>query len=1168
MSVQRSSVDWLTGLPSMARFHELATEGAAAIRAQGEQPVAAALDLVGMKSYNTQYGREQGDVLLCMFADILAKHFGEEACSRFAEDHYYAFIPSSKADEAFEKLFDEFKKANSGQVLPVRVGAYVCDPEDDIVAVGFDRAKIACDLDRKTWESRVTWFNDDMRAAAKLRIHVLDRVDQAIDSGWVCPYYQAIVRSATGNVCGEEALARWIDPEYGELHPDQFIPVLEEAGLLQKLDIHILDCVIADMASKRLEGVPIVPVSINISLRDLGRLNVAEEVSRKADAAGLPHHLLRIEFTESASFGEPELFRSQVDDLREQGFQVWMDDFGSGYSSLNTLQEYSFDLIKLDMDFIRDIHNEKANDIVAGVVQVAKKLGVGTLAEGVETEEQALFLESVGCDMLQGFFYTRPMPLDDVTSRAHNGLGMARENPSEASYWNAVGAVDLIDPVAKAGGGHSVDGTPISDFPAGVLENRNGVWNVLRANRSLREFFDKSGVLPLSRSSLQANPIETEIDEEFYTATMRSNESGMWERISGHLEYGTGLQFYVKRIASSPEASAYALAAVPTMLGTALGSYGDVPVAYAVLRVRLNAAGNAIADADYVFANSVYCEWSGFEVGSLTGRSFLELHENARSEWFPYCFRAVVLGESVQETVYNPTLGHWLSFSMAPSPVEGCCVFAYTFADEEQREREAILVGRDTSDLIIDIAKVFSAERSYDAAMNAVLEMVSQIVHPSRLIVFERGKGSDWITFEWCAQGVTPQAGSPQSASDEAMNAWDALASAGSVIHLPDISVLRESDRNLYEHLRKQGISRMLAAPLYDGGTIVGYLVAEDYDFEKGIDAMRLLEAVGTFMSSRIVNQRLLAELERAGTHDVLTGLLNRRGFDNALAERMNAKPGEPFVLALMDIDDFKTVNDLHGHDVGDAALRALASAVTEALPDGVILGRNGGDEFVAALFGADATCADEVFAAFSATERGCEHDGKWYRLSMSIGYAGCPDQASSLNDAYTKADAALYAVKLAGKSGFKRYSPDVESQYRSQLGFTPRDIAENIPAAILVHRAGGEGEILFANDEIVDMFECESLADFMDYTGGVFANIVHPDDASRVYEELVEQISLDDIGAKNFANYRIITKKGNVRHVADNGRLIEVDEVGKIFYVLIVDRDERLSDKDSPLED
>ena len=345
-------VDWLTGLPGMLRFHHLATLAAEAMRMRGKQPAAIALDLVGLKSFNTQYGRDAGDELLCVFADLLRKHFGSESCSRFAEDHYYAFAPAEDIERRLENLFEDFRQANDGKVLPVRAGVYACDEDDDIVAIGFDRAKFACDLDRKTWHSHFLWFDDRMRESSRIRIHVLDHMADAIENGWIRPHYQAIIRAATGHVCGEEALARWIDPVYGELVPAQFVPVLEEAGLLQELDMYMVDCVLADIKAKTAEGVPVVPVSVNISLRDLGELDITEAITKRVDASGLDRSLLRVEFTESAASDNPAFFKTQVEALQKAGFGVWMDDFGSGYSSLSLLQEYDFDLIKLDMEFI------------------------------------------------------------------------------------------------------------------------------------------------------------------------------------------------------------------------------------------------------------------------------------------------------------------------------------------------------------------------------------------------------------------------------------------------------------------------------------------------------------------------------------------------------------------------------------------------------------------------------------------------------------------------------------------------------------------------------------------------------------------------------------------------------------------------------------------------
>jgi diguanylate cyclase (GGDEF)-like protein len=193
-----------------------------------------------------------------------------------------------------------------------------------------------------------------------------------------------------------------------------------------------------------------------------------------------------------------------------------------------------------------------------------------------------------------------------------------------------------------------------------------------------------------------------------------------------------------------------------------------------------------------------------------------------------------------------------------------------------------------------------------------------------------------------------------------------------------------------------------------------------------------------------------------------------------------------------MDIDDFKTLNDMYGHDVGDEALRYLAAVVTQSFSDSAIIGRNGGDEFLAMLFGEDACHADELFDRLVKSDLGCTVRDRRYKLSMSIGFVECPKQVNDLKGAYTKADAALYAVKLSGKSGSRRYSPNLESKYRTRLGFSSRDLAENIPGGIMVHKADGKREILFANDELIRMLGCDNLSDFMEFTGGAFDGLGH----------------------------------------------------------------------------
>ena len=328
----------------------------------------------------------------------------------------------------------------------------------------------------------------------------------------------------------------------------------------------------------------------------------------------------------------------------------------------------------------------------------------------------------------------------------------------------------------------------------------------------------------------------------------------------------------------------------------------------------------------------------------------------------------------------------------------------------------------------------------------------------------------------------------------------------------------------------------------------------------------RRRQAVVALRVNRVVASVAVNHVGLVGTEDNIIlrialncdTLLNRRGVDLAISEHFEENAEMPYVLALMDVDDFKMINDRYGHSVGDEVLRSFSDVVSKALSEDAILGRNGGDEFVAMLFGEDAERADEIFEQLVRMEHGCEFDGRWYPASLSIGYVGYPEQVRTLKTAYTRADQALYAVKLSGKADRRRYFPEIESQYRTLLGFSSRDLAENIPGGIMVHKATGSREILFANEEIIHMLGCESLPDFMHFTGGTFDGLALPEDLPRVRAALEEKASNESGEDKGFTNYRIRTKSGGARNVAASSRLVEMEGLGKVFYVILIDRDER----------
>lgn len=294
--------------------------------------------------------------------------------------------------------------------------------------------------------------------------------------------------------------------------------------------------------------------------------------------------------------------------------------------------------------------------------------------------------------------------------------------------------------------------------------------------------------------------------------------------------------------------------------------------------------------------------------------------------------------------------------------------------------------------------------------------------------------------------------------------------------------------------------------------------------------------------------------LRQLADTDALTGLNNRQGFDTAVDAYLDKVSKIGAVGVMIDIDDFKRINDLYSHDTGDEALRNLANDLREAFPAPAIVGRNGGDEFCIFLPDCTATEASVLLQRFSARDLTFTYGDQQHAYTISIGYAAYPSQGISRTDLFRCADAALYAVKLHGKHGVRLYAPSVAKEDRSQLAFGLKDIIMHFPGAILIYKATGKEEILFANNELIRLFECQTLEEFQQYTGGTFRGIVHPEEYEAVEQSIWEQVQQPNSDGNDAVRYRIITKSGQVKCILDKGRLVETDVYGKVFYVLMID--------------
>lgn len=280
-------------------------------------------------------------------------------------------------------------------------------------------------------------------AQAEARAYVLANFDRALREGHIKVSFQPIVRSFTKKFCNSEALARWEAPDFdGNLRPDFFVRVLEEAHLVHKLDLFVLMEVARVLRYELDQGIPTVPISVNFSRLDFTLADIPEAVSRVVEAYDLPPHLICIEITETALINDPTPLREAINTLRDAGFQVWLDDFGSGYSSLNVLKDFGLDEVKLDIEFLRD-YGEQSQRAIAAIVSMAHELGLHTLAEGVETEEQAEFLISIGCEKMQGYFFAKPMYLNAAVSYPEQ-RAIAAETPREERLFTGMKPVNMI----------------------------------------------------------------------------------------------------------------------------------------------------------------------------------------------------------------------------------------------------------------------------------------------------------------------------------------------------------------------------------------------------------------------------------------------------------------------------------------------------------------------------------------------------------------------------------------------------------------------------------------------------------------------------------------------------------------------------------------------------
>lgn len=376
------------------------------------------LDIEHFKVLNDWYGRSVGDRMLRAIAERLDAFCDSHGglAGYFGSDDFVALLPAGTArDAALETAIGTIAPDDTMDVrFYPAIGVCPVTGSDAPVSAFCDRAMIAMNTVKGTYTRRIAWYDRGMGYELEQEPKMLAAIQRALDRREFVLYLQPKCSIRTARIVGLEVLVRWNHPEKGLVGPGEFVPFLEKTGFIVYLDRYVWDAACALLASWIAEGKRPLPLSVNVSRSDVRAIDVADELERLVERHGIDRRLLEVEITESA-YAEDECVSHLVDDLQRRGFTVLMDDFGSGYSSLNMLKNIGVDTLKIDMGLLREDADDanRSEGILEAVASMARLMDMPVIAEGVETEEQVDLLKRIGCDYAQGYYFYRPMPQGD-----------------------------------------------------------------------------------------------------------------------------------------------------------------------------------------------------------------------------------------------------------------------------------------------------------------------------------------------------------------------------------------------------------------------------------------------------------------------------------------------------------------------------------------------------------------------------------------------------------------------------------------------------------------------------------------------------------------------------------------------------------------------------------
>ena len=380
-------------------------------------------DVIGFKFINDKYGEAIGNELLHHFNDVLDVYCSErQLFTRLSADVFMVVTCYEEMSDiySFIRGLEASISGFKGIKYNFAFGVYLVTDRNISTRIMGDGAGIARASIKGNALENIGFYDQNIKDTLKSKRNIEDKMGSALKNGEFVMYLQPKYNIPDSAIIGAEALVRWIDPEKGIIPPNDFIPVFEKNGFVVKIDQYIWECAARQIRHWLNEGLPAIPISVNVSrihLTDSGFVDKLESIIKKYN---IPRELLELEITESI---ENVNINEMIQLAKDSGFRLLMDDFGSGYSSLYTLKSTPFDVLKIDRSFLSSsMESSRGQKIISHTIAMSRDIGLELIAEGVETKEQADFLSGCGCNLAQGYFYSKPVPVDMFDKLLRNSL--------------------------------------------------------------------------------------------------------------------------------------------------------------------------------------------------------------------------------------------------------------------------------------------------------------------------------------------------------------------------------------------------------------------------------------------------------------------------------------------------------------------------------------------------------------------------------------------------------------------------------------------------------------------------------------------------------------------------------------------------------------------------